>query len=113
MLSLRAAGQLPWWLAPMVRSTHLGGLGMEPSRLFPITVPLSLVTVEYGGRALLGFRARRGALVVFRERFFCAGHAYTGVLLVLSLAYFVCLGRAGYSAGVAIDAPRPQPTVNN
>jgi hypothetical protein len=28
------------------------------------------------------------------------------VLLVLSLAYFVYLGRAGYSAGVAIDARR-------
>jgi hypothetical protein len=35
------------------------------------------------------------------------------VLLVLSLAYFVYLGRAGYSAGVTIDAGRLQPTVNN
>ena len=34
-------------------------------------------------------------------------------LLVLSLAYFVYLGRAGCSAGVTIDARRLQPTVNN
>ncbi|HEV3292457.1 MAG TPA: hypothetical protein VG123_26085, partial [Streptosporangiaceae bacterium] len=33
-----------------VGATHrLGGLGMEPTRLFPIIVLLSLVTVEYGG----------------------------------------------------------------
>jgi hypothetical protein len=48
---------------------------MEPTRLFPIIVLLSLVTVEYGGWALLGFLTRRRA------------------------AYFVYLGRAGYSAG--------------
>jgi hypothetical protein len=28
-------------------------------------------------------------------------------------AYFVYLGRSGYSAGVTIDARRFQPTVNN
>jgi len=38
---------------------------------------------------------------------------HAGVLLVVSLAYFVYLGRAGYSAGVTIDARRLQPTVNN
>jgi hypothetical protein len=86
---------------------------MEPSRLFPITVLLSLVTVEYGGWALLGFRTGRGTLGGFRERFFRAGHADAGVLLVLSLAYFVYLGRAGYSAGVTIDARRLEPAVNN
>ncbi|HWC82727.1 MAG TPA: hypothetical protein VG756_22470 [Pseudonocardiaceae bacterium] len=85
---------------------------MEPSRLFPIIVLLSLVTVEYGGW-VLGFRTGRGTLGGFRERFFRAGHAHARVLLVLSLAYFVYLGRAGYSAGVTIDARRLQPTVNN
>jgi hypothetical protein len=67
---------------------------MEPTRLFPIIVLLSLVTVEYGGWALLGFLTGRGALGDFRERFFRVGHAHAGVLLVLSLAYFVYLGRA-------------------
>ncbi|HYV78565.1 MAG TPA: hypothetical protein VE979_10595 [Streptosporangiaceae bacterium] len=41
-----------------------------------------------------------------------AGHTHAGVLLVLSLAYFVYLGRTGYSASVTIDARRFQPTVN-
>src|SRR5215468_5190501 len=83
-----------------VRSTRLGGVGMEPTRLFPIIVLLSLVTVEYGGWALLGFLTGRGTLGAFREQFFRAGHAHAGVLLVLSLAYFSYLGRAGYSVGV-------------
>jgi len=86
---------------------------MEPTPLFPIIVLLSLATVEYGGWVLLGFLIGRGTLAAFREQFFRAGHAHAGVLLVLSLAYFVYLGRAGDSAGVAIDARRLQPTVNN
>jgi hypothetical protein len=73
---------------------------MEPGNLFPVIALLSLVTVEYGGWAMLGFLTGRGALGGFRERFFAAGHAHAGVLLVLSLAYFVYLGRAGYSTGV-------------
>lgn len=39
---------------------------MEPTRLFPIIVLFSLVTVEYGGWALLGFLTGRGALGGFR-----------------------------------------------
>jgi hypothetical protein len=73
---------------------------MEPTRLFPIIVVLSLVTVEYGGWALLGFLTGRGTLGAFREQFFRAGHAHAGVLLVLSLAYFLYLGRVGYPDGV-------------
>jgi hypothetical protein len=73
---------------------------MEPTRLFPIIVLLTLVTVEYGGWALLGFLTGHGTLNGFRERFFRVGHAHAGVLLVLSLAYFLYLGQAGYSAGV-------------
>jgi hypothetical protein len=88
-------------------------LAWNPPACFPIIVLLSLVTVPHGGWALLGFLTRHGTLGAFRERFFAAGHAHGGVLLVLSLAYFDYLGRAGYSAGVTIDARRPQPTVNN
>jgi hypothetical protein len=73
---------------------------MEPTRLLPIIVLFSLVTVEYGGWALLGFLTGRGALGAFREQFFRAGHAHAGVLLVLSLVYFIYLERAGYSAGM-------------
>ena len=49
---------------------------------------------------MLGFLTGHGTLGGFREQFFRAGHAHAGVLLVLSLACFVYLGRAGYSAGV-------------
>ena len=74
---------------------------MEPTRLFPIIALFSLAAVEYGGWALLGFLTGRGTLGAFRERFFRAGHAHAGVLLVLSLAYFIYLGRTGYPADVS------------
>jgi hypothetical protein len=73
---------------------------IEPTRLLPIIALLSLVTVEYGGWALLGFLTGRGELGAFREQFFRAGHAHAGVLLVLSLVYFIYLERAGYSEGM-------------
>ena len=52
---------------------------MEPARLFPIIVLLPLVTVDYGGWALPGFRTGHGALGGSRKRFFAAGHAHAGV----------------------------------
>jgi len=73
---------------------------MEPTRLLPVIALLSLVGVEYGGWALLGFLTGRGSLGAFREQFFRAGHAHAGVLLVLSLVYFLYLDRAGYSTGM-------------
>jgi len=76
---------------------------MEPTTLLPIIAVLSLVSVEYGGWALLGFIAGRENIGEFRERFFRAGHAHAGVLLVLlvlSLVYFLYLDRTGYSTGV-------------
>lgn len=73
---------------------------MEPTNVLPIIALLSLVSVEYGGWALLGFLTGRGQLGEFREKFFRAGHAHAGVLLVLSLVYFLYLDRTGYSTGV-------------
>jgi hypothetical protein len=73
---------------------------MEPTTLLPIVSLLSPVSVEYGGWSLLGFLTGRGQLGEFREQFFRAGHAHAGVLLVLSLVYFLYLGRTGYSTGV-------------
>ena len=65
---------------------------MEPAKVYPFVVVLSLVTVEYGGWALLSFvSARRGQLNDFQTQFFRAGHAHAGVLLVLSLVYFLYL----------------------
>ena len=70
---------------------------MEPTRLLPIIALLSLVGVEYGGWALLGFLTGRGALGAFREQFFRAGHAHAGVLLLAGIlaqsgGFFVHLG---------------------
>jgi hypothetical protein len=73
---------------------------MEPTTVLPIIALLSLVSVEYGGWALLGFLTGRGNLGEFQEKFFRAGHAHAGVLLVLSLVYFLYLDRTGYSTGV-------------
>ena len=73
---------------------------MKPTTLFPIIAVLSLITVEYGGWALLGFLTGQGRLGPFREQFFRAGHAHAGVLLVLSLVYFVYLDKTDISTGL-------------
>jgi hypothetical protein len=73
---------------------------MEPTTVLPVVSVLSLVGVEYGGWALLGFLTGRGQLGEFREKFFRAGHAHAGVLLVLSLVYFLYLDKTGLSTGV-------------
>jgi hypothetical protein len=67
---------------------------VEPTGLFPVIVLLFLVAVGYGGWALPGFSAGRGAPSGFRERFFAAG-------------------RAGYGAGVTMDARWLVPAVNH
>ena len=70
---------------------------MQPTRVLPAVSVLSLVSVEYGGWALLGYLTGRGQLGPFQEKFFRAGHAHAGVLLVLSLVYYLYLDRTGYS----------------
>ena len=56
---------------------------MQPTRVLPAVSVVSLIGVEYGGWALLGFLTGRGQLGQFREQFFRAGHAHAGVLSVL------------------------------
>src|ERR687890_56445 len=73
---------------------------MQPTRVLPAVSVLSLISVEYGGWALLGYLTGRGQLGRFREQFFRAGHAHAGVLLILSLVYYLHLDRTGYSDGV-------------
>ncbi|MEU6430441.1 hypothetical protein ABZ860_31495 [Microbispora sp. NPDC046973] len=74
---------------------------MEPTEVLPIVAILSIVTVEFGGHALLRFvTTDRDRLGAFRERFFRAGHAHAGVLLVLSLVYLLYLPRAGFPDGL-------------
>ncbi|MGP4112676.1 hypothetical protein ACTWP5_17415 [Streptomyces sp. 4N509B] len=73
---------------------------MEAPELLPVVAVLSLVTVEFGGHALLRFiTTERDTLTPLRERFFRAGHAHAGVLLTLSLVYFLYLPRARFSSG--------------
>jgi hypothetical protein len=70
---------------------------MKPTRLLPALVLFALVTVEFGGWSLLGLLTQRDALNPFEEQFFRAGHAHAGVLLVLSLVFFVFLGRTSFA----------------
>lgn len=78
---------------------------MKATDFLPIVSVLSLITVEFGGWALLGFLTGRGSLgddravVDHRMRFFRAGHAHAGVLIVLSLVYYIYLDHADFSNG--------------
>lgn len=70
---------------------------MEPTRFYPIVALISLLTVEIGGGALLGYLTGRGTLSDFEEQFFRAGHGHAGVLLILALACFAFFDRAEMS----------------
>lgn len=67
---------------------------MEPTRFYPIIALISLLTVEIGGGALLGYLTGRGKLSDFQEQFFRAGHGHAGVLLILALACFAFFDRS-------------------
>jgi hypothetical protein len=73
---------------------------LEPTNILPIAAVLSLVSVEYGGWALLTFITGREGLAQWQRGFFRAGHAHAGVLLVLSLVYLLYLPRADFSDGL-------------
>jgi hypothetical protein len=73
---------------------------LEPTNILPIAAVLSLVTVEYGGWALLTLITGREGLAQWQRGFFRAGHAHAGVLLVLSLVYLLYLPRADFSDGL-------------
>jgi hypothetical protein len=53
---------------------------MEPTNVLPIAAIIALVSVEYGGWALLTFLSGREGLADWQKSFFRAGHAHTGVL---------------------------------
>jgi hypothetical protein len=73
---------------------------MEPTQVLPIVSLLSLAGVEYGGWALLSFLTVREGLSDLQKQFFRAGHAHAGVLLVLSLVYFVYLDRTDFREAI-------------
>jgi len=70
---------------------------MEPTQTLAVIALASLVTVEYGGWALLSFLTAREGLTGAQKQFFRAGHAHAGVLLVLSLVYFRYLADTDFS----------------
>jgi hypothetical protein len=70
---------------------------MKPTLVLPAIALFSLVTVAFGGWSLLALLTRQDGLTAFQEQFFRAGHAHAGVLLVLSLVFFVFLGRTSFS----------------
>lgn len=70
---------------------------MKSTRLLPALVLFALVTVEFGGWSLLGLLNQRDALTSFEEQYFRAGHGHAGVLLVLSLVFFLLLERTGFA----------------
>jgi hypothetical protein len=71
---------------------------MKPTTTMSAIVLFSIVTVEFGGWALLGSLTSQDRLTPFEEQFFRAGHAHAGVLLILALAYLLLIERTGYSA---------------
>jgi hypothetical protein len=70
---------------------------IEATTILPIVAVLSLVSVEYGGWALLSFISGREGLADWQKGFFRAGHAHAGVLLALTLVYLLYLPRADFS----------------
>jgi hypothetical protein len=73
---------------------------LEPTNVLPIATVFSIVTVEYGGWALLTFLTGREGLADWQKGFFRAGHAHAGVLLVVTLVYLLYLPRADFSNGL-------------
>jgi hypothetical protein len=69
---------------------------VKSTRVLPAAVLFALVTVEFGGWSLLGLLTRRDALTGFEEQYFRAGHGHAGVLLVLSLVFFLLLERTRF-----------------
>ena len=73
---------------------------MEPTRWLSVAAIVGLLSVEFGGWALLTFLTGREGLSPEGHRYFRVGHAHAGVLLVMSLAYAVLLADTSLSTGL-------------
>jgi heme/copper-type cytochrome/quinol oxidase subunit 4 len=71
---------------------------MTTLRVIEIVGWIALPTVMYGGYSLLGLMGR-ARLTLFQETYFRAGHAHAGVLLLMSLLYFLFLERTSLAPG--------------
>ena len=72
----------------------------DPTRWLAVLAIFGILGVLYGGWALLTFLTARPDLNAAQARFFRAGHAHAGVLLVLSLVYFRYLPETDFSDGL-------------
>ena len=78
---------------------------MDPIRVFSIISWIALPTVMFGGYSLLRLLAAGNTwLTPFREKYFRAGHAHAGVLLLLSLLYYIYLAQTTFSGGLKLVA---------
>jgi hypothetical protein len=64
---------------------------MRTLRLWIVLSWIALPTVMYGGYSLLRLINRRESLTPFQTTWFRAGHAHAGVLLLMSLLYYLFL----------------------
>jgi heme/copper-type cytochrome/quinol oxidase subunit 4 len=74
---------------------------MTTLRVVEIIGWLALPTVMYGGYSLLGLIGR-DRLTPFQQTYFRAGHAHAGVLLLMSLLYFLFLERTHLAPGLQL-----------
>src|SRR5215467_1971122 len=73
---------------------------MDIVRVFEIISWFSLPTVMFGGFSLLRLLTKGRTLTPFQVNCFRAGHAHAGVLLLMSLLYYMYLGPTHLSHSV-------------
>jgi hypothetical protein len=73
---------------------------MNSLRIWIILSWIALPTVMFGGYSLLRLLNRGDVLTPFQVNWFRAGHAHAGVLLVMSLLYYMFLDQTALSASV-------------
>jgi hypothetical protein len=77
---------------------------METLRLFIILAWIALPTVMFGGYSLLRLLIQGDRLTPFQVSQFRAGHAHAGVLLIMSLAYYVFMDQTALADGIKVVA---------
>jgi hypothetical protein len=70
---------------------------MNGLRVWIIVAWIALPTVMYGGYSLLQLINRGNALTPFQVTWFRAGHAHAGVLVVMSLLYYMFMDKTAFS----------------
>jgi hypothetical protein len=70
---------------------------MNGLRVWIILAWIALPTVMFGGYSLLRLLNRENALTPFQVSWFRAGHAHAGVLLLMSLLYYLFLAKTSLS----------------